>query len=335
MSLRSENNDQIRRYLLGDLSEQEREQTERRLMSDDELYQQLLVAEDELIDEYVSDELPEQERAKFSRHFLNVPELRQDVRFTAALRKHALETAAQEVGAQEPAPPPRVSPFNRLRMLFMRPALGASLAAALLAAVILGGWLAAQNSQLRREISQLSARQTPAPAPESDLRERLALEQHRSEQLSAELRRQQELLAEESRKLQAVQESQTRQQNAGARGQAQRPGIAAFVALALTPGAVRETGELQKVSLLPDTREVRIRLDLAKGGYRSYRTALRTSDGREVWTARGLRATGAKFVQVNIPAGLLTPDDYQILLSGVASSGKTEELDSYYFRVLR
>jgi hypothetical protein len=304
-------------------------------MSDDDLYQQLLVAEDELIDEYVSDELPEQERAKFSRHFLSVPELRQDVRFAAALRKHALETAPQEVVAREPAAPARVSPFDWLRTLFVRPALGATLAAALLLAVVIAAWLAAQNSQLRRQLGELEARHTPAPARGPDLQERLASEQVRNEQLSAELQRQQERLAEESRKLQAAEAAQRRQQVAAERGQSQRPEVAAFVTLMLTPGAVREGGELKKISLSPAAREVRIRLDLSAGGYRSYRAALRTADGRELWSARRLRAAGAKFVQVNIPARLLAPDDYQILLSGLTSSGEPEELDSYYFRVSR
>jgi hypothetical protein len=337
VSLQSGNRDSIKRYLLGDLSEQEREQVEQRLMSDDDLYEQLLVAEDELIDEYVSGELPEQERAKFSRHFLSVPELRQDVKFAAVLRKHALETAQetaqQEVVAPKPAAPARVSPFGWFGTLFMRPAFGASLAALLLAAVVLAAWLAAQNSQLKRQLGQLQARQSPTPEPAPDLQEQLASERLRNEQLSAELRRQQELLADESRKLQEVREAQGQQQAAGARTQTPRQGVAAFVALALTPGVVRDSGELKKVSLSPDTREVRVRLDLAAGGYSGYRAALRTADGREVWTARGLRAAGAKYVQVNIPARLLKPDDYQILLSGVTSTGEVEELNSYYFRV--
>jgi hypothetical protein len=331
--LQSGNIDSIRRYLLGDLSEQEREQVEQRLMSDDDLYQQLLVAEDELIDEYVSDELPEQERAKFSHHFLSVPELRQDVKLAAVLRKHALETAQQEVVAHKPAAPTRVSPFGWLGTLFTRPAFGTSLAALLLAAVVLAAWLAARNSQLKRQLGQLQVRQSPTPEPAPDLQEQLASERLRNEQLSAELRRQQELLADESRKLQEVREAQGQQQAGGARTQNRRQGVAAFVALALTPGVERDSGELKKASLSPDTREVRVRLDLAAGGYSSYRAALRAADGREVWTARGLRAAGTKYVQVNIPAKLLKPDDYQILLSGVTSTGEVEELNSYYFRV--
>ena len=333
MSLQSENSDSIRRYLLGDLPEQEREQVEQRLMSDDDLYEQLLVAEDELIDEYVSSELPEQERAKFSRHFLSVPELRQDVKFASVLRKRALETAPQEVVAQKSAEPARVLPFGWLGTLFMRPAFGASLAAALLAVVVLATWLAAQNSQLKRQLGQLQVRQSPTPEPMPGLQEQLASERLRNEQLSAELRRQQELLADESRKLQEAREAQARQQTAGAQTLRQR--VATFVALALTPGVMRDSGELKKVSLSPDIREVRVRLDLAAGGHSSYRAALLTADEREVWTARGLRAAGAKYVQVNIPARLIKPDDYRILLSGVTSAGEVDELDNYYFRVSR
>jgi hypothetical protein len=38
---------------------------------------------------------------------------------------------------------------------------------------------------------------------------------------------------------------------------------------------------------------------------------------------------------LNIPAKLLSPDDYEILLSGVNASGESEEISSYYFRVLK
>src|SRR5215207_4236036 len=104
MSLQSGNGVSIRRYLLGELSEQQREQVEQRLLSDDDLYQQLLLAEDDLIDEYISGELSDQERSKFSARFLRVPELKQDVMSMMALRKHALETVPPVAARDAPAP---------------------------------------------------------------------------------------------------------------------------------------------------------------------------------------------------------------------------------------
>lgn len=326
MSSHSGNSDSIRRYLLGELSEHEREQVEQRLMSDDDLYQRLLLAEDDLIDEYVSGKLSNRDRAKFSGRFLQVPELRQDVRSIMVLRKHALETDPKVTKVQSPTAP-SFSLFDWLRKFFMRPAVGVALASVLVAV-----WLAAQNLQLRKQVEQLKAQETTQPSTQPELREELAAERLRNEQLSAELRRQQELLAEESRKLQQAREQQL---PTPIPKPDSRSGIPAVFAFTLGTGAVRESGQFKKVSVPPGTREVRIRLDLATAEYRSYRAVLQTVDGREMLTSQGLRAGRGMFVQLHILAKLLTPGDYQIRLSGMNPSGEAEEIDSYYFRVLK
>jgi hypothetical protein len=334
MNVQSANGGSIRRYLLGELSEAERDEVEQRLMSDDDLYQQLLLAEDELIDEYISDALSEQERVKFSRRFLRVPELRQDVRSSIALRKYALKTALPVVEGDSVSPR-RVSLLDRLRQFFMQPAIGVSFAAALLLAVLLATWLATQNSQLKKQVEQLQAQQTPLPATTPDLKAQLDSERRRNEQLSAELLQKQELLAEESRKLQLAREQQQQQQPTPTRSPASQSGVAAFVALTLSPGAIRDSGEWKKVSISPATRELRIQLDLPEGGYRSYRAVVRTVEGREVFSSPRLRTRNEKSLPLNIPARLLSPDDYEIQLSGVNSSAETQDIGSYYFRVLK
>ncbi len=344
MSLQSGNGDSIRRYLLEDLNEQEREQLERGLMSDDDLAELLLLGEDELIDEYISGTLSEQERAKFSQHFLRVPELRDDVRVTAALRKYALkvapvvaakeaaENAPEDAARDAPEDTPPVSLLDWLRKFFMRPAVGFAFAAALCAAVALAAWLATQNARLRGQVEQLQARQ--APAGGADLAEQLAAERLRNEQLSAELLRERELLAEASR---TPQPGQEQPQPTPARAPAPPTSAAAFISLTLTSGAVRdgESGELKKITVTPGTRELRIRLNPAAGDYRGYAAVLQTVEGREVFSRRGLRAGGGGFVALNVPAGVLAPDDYRVVLSGVNSSGDPEEVGSYYFRVLK
>ena len=164
MSVQGENRDSIRRYLLGDVSEEERERLERRLIAEDDLYQQMLMAEDDLIDEYVSGALPEQDGAKFSRHFLQAPELRQDVRFAVALRQRALKSAPLVASKGEPKGA-RPTLLHLFVELFTQPAFGVAVAAALLAVVLLAAWFAMQNSQLRRQVEQLQARATPSPSP--------------------------------------------------------------------------------------------------------------------------------------------------------------------------
>lgn len=331
MSSHSGNGDSIRGYLLGELSEPEREQVEQRLMSDDTLYERLLLAEDDLIDEYVSGTLSDGDRVKFSRRFLQVPTLRQDVRSVVALRKHALETAPQVTTGRSSTFSPSLL-IDWLRKFFIRPIIGVAFASALLVAVLVAVWLAAQNLQLRKQVEQLRAGQVPPPTPQPELREALAAEKLRNEQLSAELQRQRELLAEETRKL---QETQGRPQPVTTPKPDSSSGMPAVFAFALGTGAVRESGEMKKVSVPPSAREVRIQLDLATADYRRYRAVLLTVEGREVLPFQGLRAGRGRFVQLNIPAKFLTPGDYQIRLSGVNPSGEADEIDSYYFRVLK
>lgn len=330
MSGQRENSDSIKRYLLGEMSEQERERVEEGLLADDDLYQQLLIAEDDLIDEFVAGALPEQERAQFSQSFLQVPQLRQDVRFAVALRKHALKAAPRVAVAA--AAPPRVSLLDWLRKFFMQPVFSFSMTIALLTAVPLAVWLAAQNSRLRKQVEQLQAMQTPTPAPRQDLQEQLDAERLRNEKLSAELREQEQRI-EEARKIQEAKEQSPPQPPAR---QPTPPGSASVVAFTLTPGLVRESGSLKKLTVPPGASELMIRLDLPESGYRNYRVVLKTVDGKELFSRQGLRAAGGgKHVPVSIPARLLSPDDYQILLTGIASSGEAEEISTYYFRVLK
>lgn len=332
MSSHSGNVGSMRSYLLGELSEQEREQVEQRLMTDDDLYQRLLLAEDDLIDEYVSGALSDQERAKFSRRFLRVPELQQDVKSVMALRKHALKTASQ-VASRDWPDPPSLSLFDWLRKFFMRPAVGVAFAAALLAAVALAVWLGTRNAQLRQQVEQLQARQPPALSPQPELSEQLAAERVLNERLSEELLRQQELLAEESRKL---QQAQAQHRPTPTPKPDLRPRVPPVFAFTLGTGAVRESGGgVKEVSVPPGTRAVRIGLELAANDYRSYRAVLQIVGGREVLPGQGLRAGGGEFVQLNVPAKLLGPEDYEILLLGLSPSGEYEEVGRYYFRVLK
>lgn len=243
-----------------------------------------------------------------------------------ALRKHVLEAAPQVPVAATP----RVSLLDWLRKLFMQPIFGISVTVALLAVVLLAAWLSAQNSRLRKQVEQLQAAQTPTPISRQDLEEQLAAERLRSEKLSAELR-EQERRMEETRKIQEAQEGSP--PPARKAPPLKNPSVIAFT---LTPGLVRESGSLKKLSVPPGARELLIRLDLAEGDYQSYRVVLKTLDGRELLSRQGLRAAGGgKYVPVSIPAQLISPNDYQILLVGVTPSGEAENISTYYFRVLK
>src|SRR5262245_19840805 len=92
------NEETIRRFLLGELSAAEQEEIEIRLLADAELQTMVEIAEFDLIDDYVRGNLTEVEAGSFRRHFLNSSE-RRDRLVTARAWQKAPEVSATENGS--------------------------------------------------------------------------------------------------------------------------------------------------------------------------------------------------------------------------------------------
>src|SRR2546430_869153 len=78
----------IKKYLLGQLAGADLAEIERRVLTDDEFYEEVQIMEDELVDEYVNSELSADERRLFEKNFLADPESRNKLRLGRALDRH-------------------------------------------------------------------------------------------------------------------------------------------------------------------------------------------------------------------------------------------------------
>jgi hypothetical protein len=136
----------IRRYLLGLLEQQEQRQLEERLLSDNDYFEELLITEDELIDDYLEGALPEREREKFEHYFLVPPERQRKVSFAKSLKKYVTVAGVKE-SPPSGAKSQRPIFWNRLipaSLNMKQPALGLSLAALLI--IFIGvSWLVVKN----------------------------------------------------------------------------------------------------------------------------------------------------------------------------------------------
>jgi hypothetical protein len=85
----SNRNDQviIRLYLLGQLTGESLIEFEHRLFTDDGLFEEVLVTEDELIESSIAEELGQDEAAWFAKYFLITPEREEKLRFRKALQR--------------------------------------------------------------------------------------------------------------------------------------------------------------------------------------------------------------------------------------------------------
>jgi anti-sigma-K factor RskA len=98
--------------LLGSLNDDRQKQVEERLITDADFFEELEIAEDELIDEFLSHDLSEPERDRFERHFLAAPERQRNLQFAKAMRRQI---------TPQIAPPPLV-PWWSLQNYFVRAA---------------------------------------------------------------------------------------------------------------------------------------------------------------------------------------------------------------------
>src|SRR6185369_9159745 len=78
----------MRNYLLGTLEVDRRAALEERILSDPQFYEELLVSEEDLIDEYVTNKLSPSERQQFETDFLITAERQNNLRFGRLLRRY-------------------------------------------------------------------------------------------------------------------------------------------------------------------------------------------------------------------------------------------------------
>jgi CHAT domain-containing protein/Flp pilus assembly protein TadD len=111
MARNHDDQEAVRQYLLRQLSNDEQRTVEQRLLSEDELFEELEIAEDELIDQYLAGQLANSDREKFKRNFLATAEGNQKLRFAQALGRHPNKK-------RDVTEPGEISLLDRLRLLF-------------------------------------------------------------------------------------------------------------------------------------------------------------------------------------------------------------------------
>jgi hypothetical protein len=142
----------IRQYLLGILPQDQAVELEERLLSDGELYEELLIAEDELVDQFLSGEMPDGERETVETHFLRAPGRQEQLLFARVLKKYVSTNGPQAVSKPRAQQKTVDEGRSWLPRLFPRyPALAFSLTGALVLIIVGGIWLASRISNRPHE----------------------------------------------------------------------------------------------------------------------------------------------------------------------------------------
>lgn len=315
--------DLMKRYLLGDVSDEQQVRLEAEYFVDDSVFEQLSALEDELIDDYVRGELAEPQRRQFELHFLNSVERQRKLAFAESFAQYLSSVPAAGAAEKRETSQQRIADWLGLRGAGARWAF-----AAVFVVVVFGGaGLAWENWQLRTQLMEIQAQQTV-------------------------LRQQEEQLSKQLAQLKALAIEGTPQSTPVAEGTQSQPHPFPIVAVILAPGLVRSSAEQKTLIIPPGAHLVRLRLDLENQPYESYLATLETAEGRRVWSKEGLKATpegGVRMVVLDLPSSLLGNNDYILKLRGLRSGAAptnqyhpgevqnliVEDVAAYSFRVVK
>jgi len=268
--------DVLERYLLGEVTDDERAEIEQGYFADDALFDQLVDVENDLVDSYVQDTLQPAARKRFEERFLTSSSGIARVEFARALQR---KTAARS---------------GRNPMSLRQLAIAASIAIVVIAAA----WMTI--SLQRRPQLPITESRPQAPPPQR-----------------------------------AIPPAPVQAQTQTAPVQTKRA-AAALVTVLLTPGGTRESEAATPLVLRPAPQFVRVELVLEDDRYDSYAAELQDVEGRVLWKEQSLRARTAasgRTVAVSVPAKLLPPGDYIVVLQGIRG-GKASEINNYSFNVV-
>ena len=288
---------QMVRYLLGQLAEQEEAEFEGQYLANDSLFEELLAVEDDLHDAYVREELSVHDGEAFEARLLSSPLQQEKLKIARTLHEYLTGKRAPIRPVAQPA-----SWRKLLRVVGARPrmALIPALSVSLVLLVAGGWWLAhrnKRNSDFPHTREQATSPSTPSvqAGPPQDQ-------------------------SSEARVLKAPG--------------AQKP-QANTVAFVLAPGLVRGSQESRPLVVPHDVSRVRLEARF-EGDYPRYHALLETVEGRQIWSKGDLEAQafpGGKRILLDLSSSLLPPGDYVLTLRGLPAGGSPETVAEYAFRV--
>jgi anti-sigma factor RsiW len=307
-------------YLLGELREADQSALEERYFAEPEVFEQVVAAENKLLDDYSRGRLSEDRRARFERVYLTNPARRERVKFARALATR-LDAGAMAVSPRSATASWWQNVLAGLRGL--TPALRYSLAFATVLVLIFGAWFLLNAWRRQRESAQIQANAA------RQVRER-------AEQAEQERKHPPEVASGPN-------------VNQPPPAPAPQPTVPPAptpetgprsVTLALTFGGVRGggSGRTPALSLSPATSQVRLVLRLNDDDYSAYRASLQTAAGSEIVHQADLKpltsASGATLV-LTVSARLLPPGEYVLKISGLNPNGEVDDLSKSPFVIVR
>ena len=335
--MKPENEEIIKKFLLGEMPETERFDFEEQFITDADLFEEIKVVEDELIEKYVRGWMNPAERSKFEQNFLTTNKRHERVEFLRQMI-NKIEDQSEAVGVKknvETASPESV--WDRLTALFLTPKIALASSLALILAVF-GVWIFYTNfggtaeivkNENNKNVENLAETKIPQPIvspvklPENN--------QNNSENVNNNRTNNENNLPKPplnsdeniNKSATSPKENTTKTPT---------PTTAPNPILALFSGTIRSNGKNNLLNLPKEAKAATLQLNLEANDYKIYLAQLTDADGNVIFQRSNLTPRKSK-INFNIPAKNLKKGDYIIKLFGKNKAGENESVADFQFRV--
>jgi anti-sigma factor RsiW len=323
------------RFLLGQLSEEERSEVEQRFLSDEEYFAQLLIMEDSLVDDFVSGRLNQEDQKHAERLFRSSAAAKKELKFTenlvanlkqrreakeAATRKKKTAVVTRELVGRKTSPWLQWQISLNLIGAGFKGLPAAFTAAAGLIVLLLAGASIYFIVHYQRQTRELLSQRAALELTEQKVREQLSEEM----QNSSELRKQLNLEAEK------------RAQAEETLSQLRNPAPKSIISVVLLPAIFQRAGGSKTVTLNAESKRLQLLLEVpSESRYPSYNVVIKSFDGAQIWSRNSIPATQIKQNKLSLilTSSLFPYNDYRIELHGVTEDGASPLVADYAFKV--
>lgn len=299
-----------RRFLLGEMTQEERETLEAEFLADADIFDEICVAEDELVEAYIRGMLDLESKRKFETHYLKTKKGAEKLAFTRSILEN-LQKGKNEIRTEENS-----SVWKSLVAFFTTPKLAFGAGFALLLITFTSWFLLKKPNE-----TEIVKNATPTPSVETETNLNAQTNQNSVV----------EILINTSNK----EIVNTNSELKPTPKPTEAPKEKAFVpnpVLALFAGTVRGNGKTNSVTIPKDAKGLNLQLNIESRDYKIYRAEIVDQDGNSIFKSGKISAQGTR-LNTSIPSAKLKKGDYIVKVYGINTENVEESVADFQFRV--
>jgi hypothetical protein len=307
------------RYLLGELPDSQQAALEEKYFTDPKVFDDIVKAENELVDNYARGLLNPESREKFEQYYLAHSKRRERAEFA-----QTLVTKVDQFETDRSGTLVREVPWWRRIVPALsggRRAFAFSMSLALLLLLLGLGALFFKTRRAQEELARNQAAHAAQEQRDRELQQQLANERTRINDHD-ELNRARPQATSSPPEAPAIHATP------------------AFVTLLLTAGGIRgsDTALAPEIIIPTGTEQVHIQLNLRETDYSNYHVVLQAVGGKTIFSRQGVKPkatkSGSTFVII-VPARTFAAGDYILTLRGVRPDAEVDDVSKSLFRVTK